>query len=117
MGCVGKSTLGFMSEFAPMTEETAVAFRELTENRRSSILQNPTMFEIIREEALCFFNDRNFEIWGFTFYERMLSHDAEGNIRDPKSYDEAIAQLQECIRLRGEFMDSHIEDLYRYAVN
>lgn len=61
--------------------------------------------------------DRNFEVWGYTFYEGMLSDDEQGNSRDPGSYDEAIAQLKECIRLRGEFLDSNIQFLYQFAIN
>lgn len=61
--------------------------------------------------------DRNFEIWGYTFHEGMLSDDEQGNSRDPKSYDEAIDQLKECIRLRGDFLDNNIQYLYQYAIN
>lgn len=97
------------------TDKVIARYREL----RSGLLSDETLFGNIDEYVLDLGDsvDRNFEIWGFTFYERMLSRDAEGNSRDPKNYGEAIAQLKDCIRLRGEFMDAHIEDLYRYAIN
>lgn len=97
------------------TEKVIARYTEL----RDGLLSEEALFGKIDEYVLTLGDsvERNFEIWGFTFYERMLSSDAEGNSRDPKSYDEAIAQLKECIRLRGEFMDGHIGDLYLYAVN
>ncbi len=97
------------------TEKVIARYREL----RGGLLSDEALFGKIDEYILTLGDavDRNFGIWGYTFYEGMLSNDAQGQSRDPKSYDEAIAQLKECIRLRGEFMDEHIEDLYRYAVN
>lgn len=61
--------------------------------------------------------DRNFEVWGYTLNEGMLSNDDEGNNRDPRSFEEAIEQLKQCIILRGDFMDRNIEDLYAYNIN
>jgi hypothetical protein len=47
-----------MSEYTPMTEDMAVAFRELAENSGPLLHQNLAMFEIIREEAPYYFNDQ-----------------------------------------------------------
>lgn len=58
MGYVGNSTFGYMSEYTPMTEDMAVAFRELAENSGPLLHQNLAMFEIIREEAPYYFNDQ-----------------------------------------------------------
>jgi spore coat protein H len=60
---------------------------------------------------------RNFTLWGYTFYEDMLSDDAQGNSRDPENYAQALAQLKQCVIDRGSFMDEHMEDLYQYCIN
>lgn len=61
--------------------------------------------------------DRNFTLWGYTFQEKLLSSDENGNNRDPHSYEEAIKQLKTCIIARGNFLDKNIESLYQYAIN
>jgi len=97
------------------TGKVVARYKEL----RDGVLSEESLLGQIDEYVLTLGDaiDRNFEIWGYKFDEGMLTFDAQGNSRDPKSYDEAIAQLKECIKLRGEFMDDHIEDLYQYAVN
>jgi len=61
--------------------------------------------------------DRNFEVWGYTFSEKLLSSDENGQSRDPGSYEEAIAMLKETIIARGNFMDENIESLYELCIN
>lgn len=61
--------------------------------------------------------NRNFEVWGYTFYESLLGRDDEGADRDPKCYEEALLQLKTCIIERGDFLDKNIDYLYRYAIN
>lgn len=61
--------------------------------------------------------DRNFKVWGYTFYENLLSKGIKGECRDPRSYEEALKQLKTTIVERGKFLDKNIESLYQYAVN
>lgn len=55
--------------------------------------------------------DRNFEVWGYTFDENMIQP-AE---RNPRSYEEAIAQIKEFIHVRGTWLDEHIDILSQYS--
>lgn len=58
---------------------------------------------------------RNFDKWGYSFnsvvdgvlYDYLYPHE-----RNPRSYDEAVAQLKQCISDRIAHMDSHIDRLY-----
>jgi len=53
--------------------------------------------------------ERNYEKWGYGFEEEYdLLKPAE---RNPRSYDEAIMQLKDCIALRIEYMDDSVERL------
>ena len=61
--------------------------------------------------------DRNFAVWGYTFEENLLSKDQAGNSRDPKSFEEAIAMLKDCILARTAFLDENIEQLYTHCIN
>ena len=61
--------------------------------------------------------DRNFAVWGYTFEENLLSQDQAGNSRDPKSFEEAIAMLKNCILARTAFLDENIEQLYTHCIN
>ncbi len=60
---------------------------------------------------------RNFEVWGYTFDQELLSKDNNGLNRDPKSYEEAVNMLKEVIILRLEYMDQTINQLYEYSIN
>lgn len=60
---------------------------------------------------------RNFEVWGYTFHQELLSKDSSGLNRDPKSYEEAVNMLKEVIILRLEYMDQTINQLYEYSIN
>jgi hypothetical protein len=97
------------------TEKVIARYKEL----RGGVLREEALLAQIDDYVLALGDaiDRNFEIWGYTFYEGMLSNDAQGNSRDPGSYEEAIAQLKDCIRQRGEFLDNNIQYLYQYAIN
>ncbi|MEG1548711.1 MAG: CotH kinase family protein [Clostridia bacterium] len=61
--------------------------------------------------------NRNFDIWGYTFKEKMLSDNDDGSVRDPRSYNEAIAMLKSTIAKRGDFLDAHIQELYELCIN
>ena len=61
--------------------------------------------------------DRNFEVWGYTLNQKLLSRDENGNLRDPKSYEEAVNMLKASIDMRLKFLDENIEELYKYCVN
>lgn len=59
--------------------------------------------------------DRNFAIWGYTFYEHLVRHE-NGLHTNPKNYEEAITQLKKAIHTRFDFLDAHMTDLYEGGV-
>lgn len=61
--------------------------------------------------------DRNFEVWGSSFERTLLTNREDGTDRNPKSFEEAVEQLKNCIHERGAFLDANIEKLYFYCVN
>lgn len=86
---------------------------------RQGILSDASLNQMI-DENIAYLGDavdRNFVLWDYTFHQDMLSSDEEGNDRDPKSFEEAVAMLKETISLRGAYLDQHIEDLYNYCIN
>ncbi|MEX1376010.1 MAG: CotH kinase family protein [Eubacteriales bacterium] len=86
---------------------------------RLDILSDDNLINMI-DENIKYISDaanRNFEVWGYTFKYDLLSPDGDGNIRDPKSYEEAVSMLENEIKLRGRFLDENIEQLYDYCIN
>lgn len=97
------------------TEKVVKRYHEL----RKSILSDEHLFKTIDNTVLYLGDavDRNFQVWGYTFNERLLPNDKDGRSRDPKNYKEAIKMLKEEIADRGKFLDENIETLYQYAIN
>ncbi|MBQ4283909.1 MAG: CotH kinase family protein [Lachnospira sp.] len=60
--------------------------------------------------------ERNFAVWGYTFYDNLLSSENELH-KNAKSYDEAIMQLKNSFKARVEFLDNNIGDLYEGCIN
>ena len=56
--------------------------------------------------------DRNFEVWGYSFYDYTPLSPSE---RNPEDYDAAIEQLKTFIKERGAWMDENIETLRQYC--
>lgn len=57
--------------------------------------------------------ERNFDRWGYTFsseYDVLMPAE-----RNPHSYSEAVKQMKEFIRVRGDWMDKNIETLKQYS--
>jgi hypothetical protein len=61
--------------------------------------------------------DRNFEVWGYSFdasqldnFNRLTPYE-----RNPTSYEEALSDLREFLRIRGIWMDENIESLQQYS--
>ena len=86
---------------------------------RKGILSDAALMNRIDQEVLDLGDavNRNFEVWGYTFNQNLLSKDSNGLIRDPKSYEDAINQLKDTILKRLNYMDNTIEDLYTYCIN
>ena len=64
--------------------------------------------------------DRNYERWGHTFTMEYNQQNKKDKVllpleRNPGSYDEAIAQMVDTIKNRGNFLDNNIETLYGYC--
>lgn len=57
--------------------------------------------------------DRNFEVWGYSFEEsadRLIPKE-----RNLRSYDDALAQMRNCLNERVKWMDDNIESLKQYS--
>ncbi|MGI5849884.1 MAG: CotH kinase family protein [Christensenellales bacterium] len=96
-------------------DAVVIRYKELREGK----LSQENLLGLVDENVAYLGNgiDRNFKIWGYTFFEKLLAHNEDGSHRDPKSYEEAIDQLKECIVARGKFLDENIEMLYQYCIN
>lgn len=94
------------------TEKVVRRYHEL----RKDVLSDEYLLNTIDDIVLYLGDavDRNFEVWGYTFIEPMLS--IEGD-RDPTNYEEALRQLKDYIVERGKFLDDNIETLYQYVIN
>ena len=94
------------------------AFVEKIVNRyyelRQGILSDESLHAMLDEniESLGDAVERNFEVWGYTFDEHMMSDE-----RDPKSFDDAVQMLKDAMVQRSAFMDDNIENLYDYCIN
>ena len=82
---------------------------------RKGVLSDAHIFSMINQyrSELGDATERNFAVWGFTFDIVLYTDDT----RELKSYDMAMEQLTSTIDERLEFMDQHINDLYRYCIN
>lgn len=60
---------------------------------------------------------RNYEVWGYTFDVSKLDDRNKlfPDERNPKSFDEAIEQLKNCIKRRIEWLDKNIDTLRFYS--
>ncbi len=57
--------------------------------------------------------DRNYEVWGYSFLpENNILSEVE---RNPKNYDEAIAQLKTFLDKRIDWLDNNIDSLRQYS--
>ena len=57
--------------------------------------------------------ERNYEKWGYSFNKK---HDMlKPGSRNPRTYEQSIAQMKEFIKERGEWMDDNIESLRQYS--
>ncbi len=60
--------------------------------------------------------ERNYAIWGYSFYDNLLADTTELH-DDPTSYEDAVNRLKRSIETRFRFLDAHISDLYEGCVN
>lgn len=92
---------------------------ERYQSLRQGILSDSALTNRIDQEIMGLNDaiDRNFEVWGYTFDQDLLSKDTNGLSRDPKSYEEAVFQLKDTILKRLNYMDDTIENLFDYCVN
>ena len=57
--------------------------------------------------------ERNFRVWGYTFKEE---HDVlKPAERNARSYDEAVKQLKDFLRIRTAWLDENIETVKQYS--
>lgn len=82
---------------------------------RKGTLSEKHMYALIDayQEELGEAVERNYAVWGYTFFSPLLSGDG----RDSSDYEEAIEQLKNAISKRFEFLDGHMADLYEACVN
>ena len=81
---------------------------------RQGVLSDETLIGMLDEnvEYIGSAAERNFELWGYTFNEHLMSGG-----RDPESFEEAVSMLKEAIKMRGAYLDENIESLYEYCIN
>lgn len=89
---------------------------------RKTLLSNEALETYITEtiEYLGPAIERNYERWGHTFTMEYNRQQPAGTVllpieRNPNSYEEAVEQLVDTIRDRGEFLDNNIEALNGYC--
>ena len=89
-------------------------YREL----RRDILSDECLYEQIDSyvEELGGAIDRNYAIWGYSFFEKLVVDENELHT-NPASYEEAVEQLKKSMHARLSFMDSHITKLYENCIN
>jgi hypothetical protein len=86
---------------------------------RGNILSNENVLENI-DSDISFLGgavQRNFTVWGYTFDEKLLTSAADGTLRDPRSYEEAVNQLKEAVIQRFSYLDENINLLYENCIN
>lgn len=96
-------------------EEFVEAVIDRYHELRETFLSEEYLFRYIDETAAYLGEavGRNYEKWGYTFEEEQdLLRPTE---RNPRSYEEAIANLKEAITVRGTWMDENIHTLRQYA--
>lgn len=93
------------------TDAIVQRYREL----RTGILSDASLNAFI-DDTIAWLGpaiDRNFETWGYSFEEsadRLIPHE-----RNPRSYAEAVEQMQSCLNDRLAWMDENIESLKQYS--
>ncbi len=98
-----------------LTKDEAFTDRIISRYRqlRKSYLSDEYLNQYI-DDTIAYLGDaveRNFDRWGYTFDLELIQPPE----RNPRSNGEAIAQIKEFIRTRGEWMDEHIEVLSQYS--
>ncbi|HEX3022789.1 MAG TPA: CotH kinase family protein [Lachnospiraceae bacterium] len=86
---------------------------------RGSLLSNENVIMNI-DSDITFLGDairRNFDVWGYTFNEKLLTSAEDGTLRDPRSYEEAVKQLKEAVIQRFSYLDANINLLYEDCIN
>lgn len=97
------------------TERVVTRYHEL----RETLWTEERLFGIIdgEREYLGDAIDRNFEKYGYTFSDNLLSRDANGEYRDPINYEDAVRMLKANIHAKLAYMDREIEGLYDLCIN
>lgn len=106
--------------FARLTKDRAFVDRVVKryEELRQSTLKEEYMYTKIDGyramlgDAL----ERNYSVWGYTFYNKLLSCTNELH-KDPADYDEAVRLLKSSVHKRLCFLDNHIRDMYKDCIN
>lgn len=88
------------------------------EDLRAGILSEAYLFDRIDAyvEELGDAVERNYAIWGYTFYDKLMRDENEYHF-SPADYEEAIGQLKRSIHRRLNYLDTHITDLYAGCIN
>ena len=96
-------------------EEVISQYRRL----RKSVLSDEYLERMV-DDTIAYLGDaieRNYEVYGFVFEEK--ESDTVNYLnpmeRNYSSYEEAVAQLKSWMKIRGAWMDAHIESLLQYC--
>ena len=90
-------------------------YREL----RETILAEDYLMDYI-DETIAYLGDsieRNYQVWGYSFDAKQLHANERLTPleRNPKSFPEAVEDMKTFIRVRGRWMDNHIDALAQYC--
>lgn len=94
-------------------EDFTRLINERYEKYRKTILSDEYINNFI-DETIAYLGDavdRNFEKWGYTFQEELLSP----SDRNLHSYDEAVTQLKNFFKYRLSWLDNNIETIKEYS--
>lgn len=86
---------------------------------RKTLLSEEYLMQYI-DETIAYLGEsieRNYQVWGYTFEPEKLSLDERLSPveRNPQSYEEAVLQMKQFIRVRGRWLDKNIDALAQFA--
>lgn len=86
---------------------------------RKTVLAEEKLMEYI-DETIAYLGEsveRNFAVWGYSFDPEQLHVNERLTPleRNPQSFEEAVSDMKEFIRVRGRWLDSHIDALAQYC--
>lgn len=113
---VSNSWLSRVCQDRAFIDKVVARYRQLRESTLSEAHIQALLASYQRELGAAV--DRNFQIWGYSFAENLLVAEiGNESLRNVRSYEQAVAQLETTIHARLSYLDSNIELLYDYCID